>query len=90
MEASKESSVEVSEANTTTNTRAAPPAPSSCEAITGNTMFTWGRSMFSARAARPIEPVTIGTVIQARPPRMKELNTTELRLENTRDHQMLL
>ena len=37
-----------------------------------------------------MEPVTIGTLIQAMPPNTKEVITTERRLANTRDHQMLL
>ena len=80
----------MSEASTTTNTKAAPPAPSRSAAITGNTMFTCSRGNSRARATRPMEPVTIGTLIQAMPPKTKEVITTERRLAKTRDHQMLL
>ena len=90
VDANRESRVEVSEANTTTNTKAAPPAPSRSAAITGKTMFTCSRGNSRARATRPMEPVTIGTLIQAMPPKTKEVITTERRLANTRDHQMLL
>ena len=90
VEASSESSVEVSEAKTTMNTKAAPPAPSNCAVITGKTMFTWGTSSLLARANNPIDPVTIGIVIQPKPPNTNERNTTVRREANTRDHQMLL
>ena len=41
-------------------------------------------------ALMPMEPVTIGTLIQAMPPNTKEVITTERRLAKTRDHQTML
>ena len=90
VDAKSESRVDVSDANTTTNTRAAPPAPSRSAAITGNTMFTCANGRSRAKATKPMEPVTRGTLIQANPPRTNDATTTVRRLANTRDHQMLL
>ena len=90
MDANSESRVEVSDAKTTTNTSAAPPAPSRSAAITGNTMFTCSSGKSLASATSPIDPVTRGTLIQANPPKTNEVITTLRRLANTRDHQMLL